>query len=426
MRAHIIAIFCCAIISYAARAESDTGTINLSVKGAIEIGIKNHPGIQKSKIGIEAANGNYWREISLPAPSLSLESEFIPDGLGISHYDERSLEISQDFEFPTVYFSKAALAGKKIDAAKSELEIATNSLANNIKRAYFSAVEKLALLNLAKENLELAAEFSRKAEIKVKVGEGTNLELLTAKVQLTETKSTVSTAEKDYKTALNDLNLSMGYNSGDDLGRINFTDTLGLQPRTYNFDELLARSYQRNSTLQRAAYELQSAEISKKIAWMGLLPTFSASYMFQSKAMQLNDNPGYSSNYHGFRLSVNLPLWFMFDQKGRIQEADAAYRVNEYNEQIAKNELRGKIASAYEEYKNSIRQLELYRDELIPQAEEIFRTADISYKAGEISYLEFLQAKLTAINAKINSIKIQFDYKESIVRLEEASGLTLE
>ena len=94
--------------------------------------------------------------------------------------------------------------------------------------------------------------------------------------------------------------------------------------------------------------------------------------------------------------------------------------------QIVKNNLIEKINSAFIDFINDEKQLTLYQNELIPQAQEILRTADLSYQAGEITYLEFLQAKFTAINAKINLVKSLFDYKEAIINLEESTGYTLE
>ena len=123
---------------------------------------------------------------------------------------------------------------------------------------------------------------------------------------------------------------------------------------------------------------------------------------------------------------MSIPLWFMFDQKGQIQEATADIQVSSYELQCVKNTLTQSINSAYIDYLNDEKQLNLYQNELIPQAEEIFRTADLSYQAGEITYLEFLQAKFTTINTRINFIKSLFDYKEAIVNLEKSTGIIIE
>ena len=388
------------------------------MKDAIEIGIKNNPDIQKSKYDIEAVKGRNLKDLS-PAPlSLSLSNEFIPNGWGISNFDERTIEISQSFDFPTVYFSKNSRANAEINAVNSAYELVTNNIRTFVKRAYYSALEKQKLLKISNENFDIANEFLKKAEIRYKVGEGSNLELLTAKAQLSEAKSLIASAKYEYHEALNDLNYLLGYNSDIDFVNINFRDSLSYNKLSLSLEELTSKSIQTNPYLKKASYELESSEISKQIAWMNIIPSFNVAYMFQTRTGV--------SNYYGVRLGISAPLWFMFDQKGTIQEANANYQMSYYELQCIKNTIIQKINSSFIDYINDEKQFTLYQNELVPQAEEIFKTADLSYQAGEVTYLEFLQAKFTTINSKTNLIKMLYEYKIAIVNLEESTGLILE
>ena len=391
---------------------------SLSLKDAIEIAVKNHPEVQKSKYYIEAAKGRHLRDISLPPLNLSVTNEFIPNGSGITNYDESTIEISQGFDFPTIYFAKNSRADAEINAAGFGNEQTLNNLRTSVKRAYFTALAKYQLLKVAEENNKIATEFQKKAEIRYKVGEGTNLELLTSKVQLTESKSLIETSKMEYLTALEELKYFLGNNTDSDLSGLILSDSLFYRKYDFTLDGLVNNSMQMNPNIKRASSELESAEINRKIAWMNLIPSFNASYMFQKT--QVN------SGYYGVRLGISLPVWFMYDQRGSIMEADANYSINTYELQNIKNLIIQKIHSAYLDYLNHDKQLILYQNELIPQTEEIFRTADLSYQAGEITYLEFLQAKITTINTRINLIKYLFDYKDAIITLEESTGITIE
>lgn len=390
----------------------------LSLKDAIDLALQNHPELQKSKHSIEAAKGRHLRDISLPPMNLSLGYEFIPNGSAISEFDERTLEISQGFDFPTIYFAKGSKANVEINAANAEFEITTNFVKIAAKRAYYTTLTKYQLLKISEENYDIAGEFLKKAEVRYKVGESSNLELLTAKVQLAEAKSFIGTAKKEYQTSLNELNYSLGYNADIDFNNITFTDSLSYKPQNFSLDELISRSMTVNPGIKKAALELESSEISTRLAWMSLLPSFNVAYLSQANAI--------GSGFHGFSFGMSLPLWFMFDQKGQIQEADANNQYSNYELKNVKNNVIQKINAAYIDFINDEKQLKLYQNELIPQAEDIFRTAILSYQAGEITYLEFLQAKFTTINTRINSIKSMFDYEEAIINLEESTGLNLE
>ncbi len=391
---------------------------SLNLKDAIEIAIKNHPEIKKSKYSVEAAKGRYSRDISLPPLGLSISNEFIPSGSGLSNYDEKTIELSQGFDFPTLYFAKGSKANAEINAANFGLEQTTNYIKTTVKRTYYTALAKYLLLKVAEENFNIASEFLKKATIRNQVGEGSNLELLTSKVQLSESKSLIEISKKEYQTALNELNHSLGYSSEIDISNFKFLDSLPYRKFGFSQEELLNQSLQMNPLLKKAAYELESSEISQQLAWMNLIPSFNFSYMFQTRPN--------SPNFYGVRLGMTLPLWFMFDQKGQIQEATAITQINTYEIQNIRNNILQKINSAYIDFINDDKQLNLYQKELIPLSEEIFRTADLSYQAGEISYLEFLQAKFTTVNTRINFIKSLFDYNEALLNLEESTGITLE
>ena len=58
-------------------------------------------------------------------------------------------------------------------------------------------------------------------------------------------------------------------------------------------------------------------------------------------------------------------------------------------------------------------------------SEEIFRTANSSYDAGELTYLEYLQAKQTLVGSKNNYNNALFDYYESLFKIEEIIGQNL-
>ena len=118
------------------------------------------------------------------------------------------------------------------------------------------------------------------------------------------------------------------------------------------------------------------------------------------------------------------PLSDILILDGKVKYSVSPYGL--YEHQNVKYRIIQNINSAYIDFVNDEKQLQLYQSELVPLAEEAFRTADLSYQVGEITYLEFLQAKFTTINTRINLIKSLFDFKEATINLEESTGLILE
>lgn len=113
---------------------------------------------------------------------------------------------------------------------------------------------------------------------------------------------------------------------------------------------------------------------------------------------------GGGNDYYGVAFGASLPLWFLFDQRGRIQEATAELRGGEYEQTALRNELSAQLHTAWLESTNQEWQVLLYRNELLPQADEIYRTAAVSYDAGEISYIELLQSRQTLAGTRAQLI----------------------
>ncbi|PIP78487.1 MAG: hypothetical protein COW85_03975, partial [Ignavibacteria bacterium CG22_combo_CG10-13_8_21_14_all_37_15] len=157
----------------------------LSLNEAIEIGLKNNPEVRSAIENISASKGRFWSGISLPQPEVGVSYEYAPVNSSLSNYSERTFEVSQSFEFPSNYFLKGSKFNKEEEIAVYELNLTERSVINQVKTSYYKVLAKQYQVKSAEENLLISEDFSKKAAIRQNVGEGTNLERLTAKVQYT-------------------------------------------------------------------------------------------------------------------------------------------------------------------------------------------------------------------------------------------------
>ncbi len=134
---------------------------------------------------------------------------------------------------------------------------------------------------------------------------------------------------------------------------------------------------------------------------------------------------GSNPNLYGVSFGISLPIWFLLDQRGQVQEATATYAKAESDLRSKENFLSLDVKNAFLEFKNDERQVRLYNTDLLPQADEVYRAAATSYEAGEITYIEFLQARQTLISARGTYIDALYHYNTAIARLENAVGRTI-
>lgn len=397
---------------------AQVNTAGLSISAAVALGLKNNPLIKKAQQAVIAGKGRYHSGISLPQPEMSFSYEYAPLGKSLSNYSEKSIGVSQSFEFPLSYFLRSKkLTGEQSIAARS-LQIAERNIIYEVKAHYYKVLLKQYQLQFAGDNLSIAGDFLKKAEIRQNIGDGTNLERLTAKVQFTEAQNNLAVVKNELLTAQAELQYSLGFERKGLPTDFILTDSLYFTGHTLTNSEIL-ENFNQTQNLQIQIAELQTgiASVEKNLAWSSALPAFNLSYFRQAR----DGNNG----FYGASFGISIPLWFMFEQRGKIEEADANFSAAGFGMQSIKNEMQLKLHDACTGLDNNEKQVRLYISELLPQAAEIFTAAEKSYDAGELTYLEYLQAKQILISSRNNYIIALYNYHLSILTIEELTGLTI-
>jgi outer membrane protein, heavy metal efflux system len=386
----------------------------LSLNEAIAIAVEHNPEVRSAGQAVDAARGRFWKGISPPPAQLTAGYDYVPTGYSLNEYGERYVGVSQSFEFPTTTLLRGSSLSSEIDVAMAEFKSATLAITTRVKLAYYGVLARERKLMLAEENLSIAEEFAHKAGVRYSVGEGTNLEHLTANVQRTQAMNAVELARNELRLARSELTFILGTRAERSEREYLLTDSLVFRPYNLNVDSLIELAQHSNPRIHSGSFRLDAASVNRSIAWSSILPSFTISY---SRQVQ-----GANSNLYGVGFGISLPIWFLFDQRGQIQEASAVVRQIESDLTSTRNVVTLEVKNASLEYENDEHQVRLYRAELLPQADEVYRSAAASYQAGEITYLEFLQARQTLVSIRTAYIDALYHYNAAITQLEKAVG----
>jgi outer membrane protein, heavy metal efflux system len=386
----------------------------LSLNDAIETGLKNNHRLKSALENISLAAGKFWSGISLPQPEIALSYEYVPLQSGLNNFNERTLEARQAFEFPTNYFLRGNKLSKEEEIAVYKYKLTQAGIIRQIKTSYYNVLAGQFKLKSAAENLAISDDFYRKAEIRQNIGEGTNLEILTAKVQYTEARNNLESTKNELAIAFTELNYALGLGKEYDAANFVLIDSLLFIDYRINTDQIYASLDETHPQIKIAGLNYSIAAVEKTLAWSSAFPTFTIAYFRQAREGD--------TDFYGASCGISVPLWFMFEQRGRIQEATANLSVQESAGKFTRNEIRLNLKTVLADYDNNLRQVKFYVYDILPQAEEIYRTAVKSYDAGELTYLEYLQAKQTLINSQNNYIQALFNYYQSVFLIEELSG----
>lgn len=389
----------------------------MSVSDAERITKEHNLTLKKGLNRITSAEGKLLSGVSPQMPEISLNYDFVPNGKGLSSYEERSLEINQGIEFPLKTVYKSEQLGSAIDIIRAENEIEGLNVLSEVRKAYVILLANQWFVRIAEENLTVAEEFRNKSTIRFNVGEATHLEKLTAEVQYAQALNNLEVLKNQYRNAVTDLLTAIGVKSVSGNYEPVLIDSLMYIPYSGSLESVMEKTLRTNPVLYLSELRKTGSQIGRKLAVSSYLPDFTVGYKTQA-INGVND-------YYGINLGITVPLWFLLDQRGKVKEANAEIKIseNEYDETYLN--VMSAARKAYINLKNSEKQILLFSNTLIPESEEIFRVANASYRIGDITYLEFLQAKQTLISTKESYVSALKEYNINLIELEKSIGRKL-
>ena len=122
-------------------------------------------------------------------------------------------------------------------------------------------------------------------------------------------------------------------------------------------------------------------------------------------------------------VAVSLPVFTTRRAGVAMEEAALAQLTSEREAAVAR--ITGDVASAVAIAEAERQQYVRYRDEIIPQAAEVERMAEDSYRLGQTGIAAYLQVLQSSRDIRLRSIQAAADLQNALVELERAIGAPL-
>ncbi|MDH6251957.1 cobalt-zinc-cadmium resistance protein CzcA [Chryseobacterium sp. H1D6B] len=378
----------------------------LSVEQAVETAVNNNLSLKSKDLSIQSAEA--LKPTANELPKLSFDAQL---GQYNSPRFDQSFTISQSIPFPTIFKARKELIRETVKSKQIDKEISVNELVKQV-RSYYYQIEYLQYNKSQLKSLDsLYRDFIRIATVRFKAGDIKKIEISTAETQ----KGEISLLLNQNQVYLNNAykNLQTLLNVSEDF-EIPFKE---------NYEPLKAENILDNSSVDnnpavKAFYqEMEIAERNKNVEKSQGLPDFSIGYTNQS-LMGLYPKNGqevfYNSGnrFSSVTLGIAVPLTFGAT-KARIKSLEYQKQVAETNAKYRKNQLAVQLENAVTQYQQDMQQYNYYAGQAVPNADKIVKAAQLGYRTGEISYVEYLFALQTAVN-------IQLKYLESIQQVNQS------
>jgi multidrug efflux system outer membrane protein len=123
-------------------------------------------------------------------------------------------------------------------------------------------------------------------------------------------------------------------------------------------------------------------------------------------------------------LSINLPIWRK-KLSSQVQSANRMIESNKSRYEDILNKTLFEVEDAYFKIDTARESYSLFKDALIPQADQSMKSAEAGYITGVSSFLDLLDAERTLLNVQFGYWKAYVDYLKRIADTERAVGREL-
>jgi cobalt-zinc-cadmium efflux system outer membrane protein len=269
--------------------------------------------------------------------------------------------------------------------AQLDLLNASRTLIVDVQGGFVDVLQAKADLALAQENLKTFEEIVRVNSSRVKSGDLAEVELIRSQVAQLQFENTVRQAELKLQTARAKLQLLVGRRPGDRL-----VDAIGEMRRdetALTLDALRERAFKQRPDIlaQRQSQARSQAELRLQLA-QGKVDYTVGTAVNRQWIRTLN-----GGNSMGFFFSVPLPLHNR--NQGEIARAQQERLQVQAKIRALEMAIGNEIDIAWLEYQNARTTLSRIEESLLGRAKDVRSVTEYSYKRGEATFLEFLDAQ---------------------------------
>ena len=373
--------------------------------------IEQHPRVRAARAEADLYHGRKLQAWSPDAPTLTYHEEEITTGGTLGTGALREWQLSQGIDIPLLTGVRGSSDAHLERAAELRMDVVKREVRADIISSYARWYASAAQLDIQEQNATLAAEFARKAQLRLEQGESGALEASRARAEAAAARVSLSRARSSARDAAAALYEASGGSAaaGTAVSALP-ADTLfprrldAIRERIRGIDHVA--QLPESSPMLTALRETRDASrANASWRWMEFLPRFELSYIRQDFAD--------IGRHWGAELTASLPLWFLLDTRGSIEEHRAAQRIAEEDYTLTKLQLDTKLQRSVMELRAALDDYDAYADELLAEAAAISATAESGYANGEIGYMEYIAARRTA-----NSITME--YYDSLATLYAA------
>jgi len=317
-------------------------------------------------------------------------------------------------------FERGDKREQRIAVAESAREVTYLQLLDTIRTLILNVQDACVEVQIAKANLTLAQEnlqafndIVQVNEARVRAGDLAPVELERTRLAALQFQNQVRQSGSNLLIARNQLQILLGRPVQAEA--LEIVGELRRESQLASLDDILQLALQLRPDLQalKRDQERAAADLRLQIAQGKVDYTIGAEYQRQQGNLVAGNQ---------FGISFNVPLPIFNRNQGEIERAQQEQEQITAKIRALEATIRGEVQNAYQRYTTANDLLHRIETEMLEQASDVRQTLEYSYRRGQSSFVEFLDAQPAFNDTRQSYNETRADYARSLYLLDAVSG----
>ncbi len=385
----------------------------LTLAEAVGVALRDNPELNAARARAGAMQERPGQAVALPNPMLTYGAMDAVSGGRWPDTGEKRLMVQQEFPWPGKRVLRRDMAARDAAAMQFEADAMERDIVMRVKETYFDLRATRRAAAIAREELPLLQRLVTVAETMYATGERTQGDVLKAQAEITMLKQKLLDLAAQESTVQARLNTLLNRPADAPAGE---TITEPANVAEGNFQALVAQAVTNRPEVRAAAARSDRYRLEQSLMAREGNPDYRLGVEYRN----LDDGDDMAM----LTVSVDLPVWRSRVGAG-VREATRMHRAEESAREAAERQVALEVQEAAVRLQSARRTLELYRGELIPQAERRLTASEAGYRTGKTDFMDLLESERFLLNARTMAAMSEGAAGMAVARLERATGTAL-
>ncbi len=392
-----------------------------SVEDYVAVAVRRNPGLRGAYHRWVADQRRTGYAGAMPDPMFMYGHMFM-DFEPTSRPMEQRFGLQQSIPWFGTLGAKKAVASAAAHATFEQFDISLQRLLYDVKSAYYEYYYLGRNLQITRDNFDLMTFWESVARAKYRVGLKQHPDVIMAQVELGKLEDRVQTLEEAMVPAAARLRALLDLPNEISLS---VPAALPVVEAPLVADSVIDAIIRNNPDIRALRFMVEKEKAGERVARRSSYPDFLVGVEYIEVDEAVNIHTGQTSGDSWMvTAGISLPIWFGKNAAAR-DEAAARHRAAEYNRHDLENSLVAAARQTLFNYSDALRKVRLYRDGLVPKAEQSLNSLYTAYQAGETDFLNLLDAQRQLLAFQLTLAREQANLAARRAQLEMMAGTNL-